>query len=173
MRRLHDASISQTASRWSRRTLAVVLAMAAIMVAGCGRRAGDRGRLYPVEGQVLLDTKPLPGALVVLYPQGVADDAAPSRAKAGPDGRFRLQTFAADDGAPAGEYAVTVVSYPVKPGDGGASTNVLPKKYASRKTTDLRVKIDKDPAAPLMIALHDEQKRPAGGRRANTGSAYE
>jgi hypothetical protein len=173
MRRLNDSSIRQTASRWSRKTLAVVLAVVATTVAGCGRRAGDRGKLYPVEGQVLLGAKPLAGALLVLYPQGVANDALPSQAKAGPDGRFHLRTYVADDGAPAGDYAVTVVSYPVKPGEGGASANVLPKKYASPKTTDLRVKIERDPTAPLLIALQDEQKRPADGRRANIRQAYE
>jgi len=47
------------------------------------------------------------------------------------------------DGAPEGRYAVTVLYYPIRPGDGGASGNALPPKFASAKTTDLQVQIAK------------------------------
>jgi hypothetical protein len=139
--------------------LAYGLAATAIALTfiGCGRPIGDRGELYPAEGQVLLNTAPLAGALVVLYPQGLPDaKAIPSRAQTGPDGRFRVSTFGTADGAPNGEYAVTVVQYPWQQDGSGwvAGPNALPAKYASPKTTDLRVQIgpDKDKLPALVLA---------------------
>ena len=38
---------------------------------------------------------------------------------------------------------MTVLYYPMRPGDGGASGNALPPKFASAKTTDLQVQIAK------------------------------
>jgi hypothetical protein len=117
--------------------------MGIAMLAGCGKGNG-RGPLYPAEGQVLLNRRPLGGAIVVLYPQGVADEkAVPSRAQTGPDGKFHVGTFDVADGVPAGQYAVTVIHYPMRQNNGGwtSGANDLPQKYASPKTTDLRVKI--------------------------------
>jgi hypothetical protein len=143
-----------------------------LVISGCGKRQGDRGAVYPVEGQVLLGKKPIAGAILALIPQGVSD-AAPSRATAGADGRFRVSTFGKEDGAPQGEYAVTVVSYPIRPGDGGASTNVLPKKYASLKTTDLRVKVsDSATVLPAIVLQEDLRRRNTQGR-SHGGTAYE
>jgi hypothetical protein len=116
------------------------------MIVGCGR--SDRATVYPAEGQVLWYGKPLAGAHVVFYPKQTSDGKpiAP-RAQTGSDGRFRLGTYDADDGAPEGDYAVTVHYYPIRPGEGGASGNALPPKFASAKTTDLHVQIAKGPNA--------------------------
>jgi hypothetical protein len=142
---------------------AVIAAVLMCILVGCGKRSGDRGALYPAEGQVFVNQEPLAGALVVLYPKGEANaKAAPSRGQAGPDGRFRVGTFAADDGAPQGEYAVTVVRYPTqKQGDGGyaAGRNDLPKKYASPTTTDLRVQIGEGKKSlPPLVLLNPKDK---------------
>lgn len=123
---------------------ALAMAAIAMMLTGCGKANGGRGPAHPAEGQITWNKAPLAGAQVVLYPQGLADaTAVPSRAQTGPDGRFRVSTFGTEDGAPEGEYAVTVVHYPMqKDGSGWVSgPNDLPAKYASLKTTDLRVKI--------------------------------
>jgi hypothetical protein len=110
---------------------------------------------------VLLDKQPLAGAIVTLYPQGVAEPhATPSKAQTDTTGRFRVGTFADDDGAPAGEYVITVIRYPVqKQGDGGytAGPNDVPKKYASPKTTDLRVHLDDGKTDIPTLALVSEK----------------
>jgi hypothetical protein len=144
---------------------AFVAAVMVTVLVGCGKRQGDRGTVHPVEGQVFLDKEPLAGALIAFYPKGQSSGKAkPSRAQTGPDGRFRVGTFAADDGAPEGEYAVTVIRYPVqKQGDGGyaAGQNDLPKKYASQKLTDLQVRIGdgKNSLPPLVLhAPKDKSK---------------
>jgi hypothetical protein len=55
------------------------------------------------------ENKPTPGALVILHPLNDPDPRAPRPvARVGADGRFSPTTYSADDGAPAGEYAVTV-----------------------------------------------------------------
>jgi hypothetical protein len=55
------------------------------------------------------------------------------------DGSFRLTTFTANDGAPAGRYVVTIT---MKDRDAdGESTNVLPAKYAKPETSDLHCEV--------------------------------
>jgi len=137
---------------------AVAMAILAIALVGCGKQQGDRSTLYPAEGQVFVNQQPLAGALVVLYPKGESGvKVVPSRAQTGPDGRFRVGTFAVGDGAPEGEYAVTVIHYPTqKHSDGGyaAGPNDLPKKYTSPTTTDLRVQIGEGKSSLPALVLH-------------------
>jgi hypothetical protein len=128
----------------ARLALTIVAVLAAVSMAGCGRANGDRARVYPAEGQVVWNGKPLAGAQVVFYPQAESEaKASPPKAQTDSEGRFRLSTYAADDGAPEGAYAVTVLYYPPQKQDGGyvPGPNVLPKKYASPKTTDLRAQV--------------------------------
>jgi hypothetical protein len=64
---------------------------------------------YPVRGRVAVDGKPLGEALVVLHP--LAGSAASSQrpvALTDSGGHFSLTTIRSGDGAPPGEYAITV-----------------------------------------------------------------
>jgi hypothetical protein len=79
--------------------------LAALLAASCG---GGRPAVYPVRGRVLdAQGGPAAGALVVFHPRHGGGDVKPL-ARAGADGVFVLTTFKEGDGAPAGEYAVTV-----------------------------------------------------------------
>ncbi len=73
------------------------------------------------------------------------------------NGRFRLTTFAAGDGAAEGAYAVVVTCSPVvKSADGWApGPNVLPPKYANLKTTDLRATVARGAAALPALDLKE------------------
>ena len=75
---------------------------------GCGdlRKAA----FYPVAGTLTVSGRPAANAMIAFHPldQAGSQTALPV-ASTGPDGTFRLMTYAAGDGAPAGEYAVTVV----------------------------------------------------------------
>ena len=160
--RTHACSATMLASGLA----ATVMVLALV---GCGKRPGDRGSLYPADGRVLWNSKPVDGAQVVFYPTELSGEKlTPSRARTNFDGRFSLGTYATADGVPEGEYAVTVVCYPMRPKDGGAGPNVLPKKYASPKTTDLRVKIAKDSNTLPALVLNDP-KPPANSRRLSNG----
>jgi hypothetical protein len=98
----------------------------------------------PVSGKVLFQGKGVEGAVVTFHP--VADtDANPRRFSAitTQDGTFRLSADGAFDGAPAGEYAVTVFYLsPEKKADGqNAGPDLLKGRYADPKTTMLKAEI--------------------------------
>jgi len=85
------------------------LAAGLIACASCAKR-DSRVPVYPVRGQVLVGDKPARNAFVVFHPEGAdGPQALRPYGHAAADGSFKLTTFEADDGAPAGEYQVSVV----------------------------------------------------------------
>lgn len=86
--------------------------------------------------------KPLAEAVVVLHRVGgdIEGNQKPM-AIAKPDGTFDLTTFHANDGAPLGDYAITVV-LPALTTGGEEPTrngpNTLPAKYAKPETSGLK-----------------------------------
>jgi hypothetical protein len=87
--------------------------LAGVLVLACGCKKDD-GRIdvYPVSGKVLVSDAPAEGAKVVFYP--VADELKQPGmpvpyAFTGADGSFRLRSYDPDDGAPAGEFNVSVL----------------------------------------------------------------
>ena len=62
------------------------------------------------------------------------------------DGSFALSTYTANDGAPAGEYAVTVVWWnPPVDAEGKPGPNLLPQRYAKPETTPLKAVVKAGP----------------------------
>jgi hypothetical protein len=101
-----------------------------------------------VKGQVKVGGEIPEGALIVFYPSkpGGAEEIRPS-AKVKSDGSFKLTTYDADDGAPAGEYVGTVQwNKLIKKGsDSVAGPNVVPKEYQSRDTSPWRITVGGSP----------------------------
>src|SRR5437588_8469360 len=104
----------------------------------------NRKPTQPVRGTVLLGGAPVAGAKVVFH---AIDNATKKKsytadALTEADGAFTLSTYQANDGAPVGDYAVTVAaqeppaSAPAKPGP-----NRLPAKHAAVGTTGLHVQV--------------------------------
>ena len=125
---------------------AFVLAVVALATVGCGEKPLARVEVQPAEGKILWKGQPLAGAMVILYPEGEPNPSVRApRAQTGPDGTFRVGTYDLSDGAPEGQYVVTVVHAPMvkRGGDVVPGPNLLPKKYASPKTSDLRVQVVK------------------------------
>lgn len=87
---------------WARRAS---MACVAVAVAGCGGVHDGRPATYPAGGIVLFDGRPLAGAQVSFLAVG-APRAAIALTDA--EGIFTLSTFAAGDGAVAGQHVVTV-----------------------------------------------------------------
>lgn len=85
---------------------AIFAYLSCVCLAGCGSR--DKLKLYPVAGTLLVSGEPAANAKIAFHPLSPGAAALPVATTA-PDGTFRLTTYAAGDGAPAGEYAVTVV----------------------------------------------------------------
>src|SRR5438309_11518461 len=95
--------------RCPRRTSAVVMVVLSCL-AGCGDAAPPRAPVHPVTGKVLVNGRPAEKAMVVFHPLGTADPRAlKPLGTVGADGTYRLTSYLTGDGAPEGEYAVTVV----------------------------------------------------------------
>jgi hypothetical protein len=79
-------------------------------MASCTTRL--REKVSPVEGQVLFHGQPAAGAIVVFHPRLPSADRALEAVHpmgiVGEDGSFTLSSFGAEDGAPPGEYVVTI-----------------------------------------------------------------
>ena len=129
--------------------LAAIL-MAALLCTSCG---DGRKPVYPARGQVFFEGKPTPGALVIFHPLNDPDpNAMHPLARVEADGSFALTTYQGKDGAPAGEYTVTV-SW-VRDVDRQNLTaeeqkkeepNLLPDRYSNSETSGLRAEIKKGP----------------------------
>lgn len=117
--------------------LAIISLLAAT---GCGK---DDGRLptYKAAGQVVWNGQPLAHALVMLHPEDPS--LVPVQARTDETGAFTLTTYETGDGAPKGNFKVTVSYYPlVKNGNSyEPGPQVIPPKYADPKATELRVSI--------------------------------
>jgi hypothetical protein len=94
----------------------VVAALAGWLLFCCGCSSGSR--FYPVRGKVLYRGQSAVGAKVIFYPKNNSDPQAlrPTGIVA-QDGSFTLTSRKQDDGAPAGDYAVTVI-WPTGPAKG-------------------------------------------------------
>ena len=101
----------------------------------------NRRPVYPVRGRVFFEGSPAPNAVVTFYLIN-PDTKRVTRAgdaMAEADGSFALSTYTANDGAPAGEYAVTVVWWnPLVDAEGKPGPNLLPERYAKPETTPLK-----------------------------------
>jgi hypothetical protein len=108
----------------------------------CGCSGNTAPVVAPVHGQVLYNGRPIPNAQVTFHPVGETGRAAVRPVgKVDEQGRFSLTSFHEGDGAPPGEYRVTVVWYLARPVQAGSdetvSANYLPAKYAIADTSQL------------------------------------
>jgi predicted small lipoprotein YifL len=113
------------------RTLLVALSVAAS--AGCGSKGPV---LVPVTGKVVVNGKPAEHAVVVLHPVSPNDLPKP-RGTVGADGSFTLTTHTTGDGAPPGEYRVTVEQWLAGTKADDPPSSRLPPKYAKPETSGL------------------------------------
>ena len=137
---------ARTRGRWG----AVRAAFGALAVAAaCGCSEGDadlKVPVFPVKGKVTFEGEPAAGAFVVFHPKTPpkpGDTPSSPRATVQPDGSFALTTASEGDGAPAGDYAVTVQwMKPVKQGkDVLPGPNVIPKAYTEPASTPLSASV--------------------------------
>ena len=121
----------------------LTLAGAAAALAGCGEN-GDRIETFPASGQVLWDGQPLVGALVVLHPLASTQPLLlPARGETDEHGRFVLGTYDSEDGAPAGDYRITVHWHPVVNSGGSfePGPDIVPAQYSDPLRTELKARI--------------------------------
>jgi hypothetical protein len=129
-------------------TLALgVLCAASLACCSCSR--GGKA-LHPVSGKVFVEGKPAAKALVVFHP---LNDQGPEvvrpRAVVRRDGSFQVYTYVAGDGAPAGDYVVTVRGSKLPPPVGPPTTRRKKKKDVPGPEVPVRYE---DPATSKLHA---------------------
>lgn len=148
--------------RWNVLIVVSVLAVCLAGVIGCGK---GRPGTVRVTGVVTLDGSPVEGASVTFYP---AEGGRPASGTTDAQGKFTLTTFESGDGAPPGNYNVTVIKMA-----GGKATadeqagsgeealmgaedtegvSLLPAKYGNVKTSGLSVEV-KAGMEPVNLSL--------------------
>ena len=109
---------------------------------------------FAVTGRVTLDGRPAEHATVVLHPIGVSGpEVVKPRGTVKTDGSFTLTTYAGDDGAPAGDYRVTVELWLAGPRADEPPANRLNVKLAKPETSQLTAKVAAAPTTLETIAL--------------------
>jgi hypothetical protein len=121
----------------------VALLALLIVASACGKRGWLE--TYPVTGTVLVDGQPAKDAMLTFHPKEMVGDRPylPS-GRTNENGEFSLATFVAGDGAPPGEYTVTIV-WPVR--HNPISTlwegDKLNGRYADKAKSTLKVTVEK------------------------------
>ena len=107
------------------RVLLLFAAMVMPLAAGCGSGSVSP---VPVTGKVSLNGKPVDGAVVTFLTGESGGRSASGRTNA--DGTFKLTTNRTDDGAPPGEYAITITKVEAKSG-GPAGVDISKGDYGA------------------------------------------
>ncbi|WP_164102087.1 hypothetical protein [Candidatus Laterigemmans baculatus] len=120
------------------------LSLACLLLAGCGGDDAWHAETQPVQGKITINGQPPAGAVVTLYPTGAEFDVRESKpwGVVGPDGIYQLRTYEKGDGAPRGEYDVTIVwrENPSIPG----SPDMLSGAYDEPTESQWSVTIEED-----------------------------
>jgi hypothetical protein len=112
---------------------------ATALLAGCGGHSGPV--CHPVQGQVRMNGQPLAEALVIFHPPLGGPAISKPFANTDSQGNFSLTTLQPRDGAPAGEYAITVELRELQQVGEDAvrdGRNVLPARFANPQESGLR-----------------------------------
>ncbi|GAA4438367.1 carboxypeptidase-like regulatory domain-containing protein [Bremerella cremea] len=134
---------------------------------GCSRGSGLA--TYPVTGEVTMDGEVVEGATVTLVPSSEAGRSASGITDA--EGKFSVMTYVSPgvqpEGAMPGDYSVTIRKLEVRKVEEGGTPqeaqaafrklgppkDLLPKKYASPNTSDLKVTVNDGPTAAMSLKL--------------------
>jgi hypothetical protein len=121
----------------------MVLSVTVFLGLSCGKKQLP---VFEVRGQVLYEGKPVSAAFVALHPlEETPTGVIRPSATTDKDGWFVLSSYHAEDGAPAGDYAVTVEwrKTTVVDGDLVLGPNVLPARYSKPATSGLRISVQR------------------------------
>jgi hypothetical protein len=124
--------------RCLRRLTALGLVGVAIACTSCSQ--DKRVPVFPVTGQVWFAGKPTPRALLVFHP--VVENSMRPLGTVDEDGTFTLTTYEQGDGAPAGDYTVTVEWRRLATvDDDQRPPNRLPARYLNPKSSGISARV--------------------------------
>ncbi|BBO33829.1 carboxypeptidase-like regulatory domain-containing protein [Lacipirellula parvula] len=122
-----------------------------LFVAGCGPRSTAPATV-PVTGKVTLEGEPVASAIVSLAPTSDSAGSVPAQATTNESGEFEVSTIfdqgrTTQAGMTPGTYALTVTKLEQLPAQAHitrAPKNLLPKKYESTDSSELKATINAD-----------------------------
>lgn len=137
-------------------TLKCLMASALVVFAvGC-RPMSDAERLdtlvpgaqptTPVSGQILVDGEPMKDIWVKLHLEGATPETVQPAAQTDEEGKFKITTYIGGDGAPEGEYKITVEWLTWRQfGASWVGPNKLAGVCGDPKTTEFSVSVGSEP----------------------------
>lgn len=145
---------------WRSRWALVLVGFATVMLSSCGGgpKGGERIQIFPVHGEVFIDGKPGKDAFVFLHPKQPVDNPNPGRpiaslARVNEKGEFKISTYESGDGAPPGEYTISV-TWNEATGimkDRFDGPDRLKGRYADPEKTGFKVEVPENAPAPIVI----------------------
>jgi hypothetical protein len=140
-----------------------------LTAAGC-LKDDRRPQVHPAHGKVLVNGEPAEGALIALHPadgRKVDESGTIPSGHVGADGGFTLSTYTPDDGAPVGDYVVSIIWFP-NPTATPPGPDRLAGKFADPAKSDLKVTIHEGENAlkPFEIKMSAPTARPRRSSRA-------
>lgn len=133
---------------------APIVAVAAFL--GCSNSSSNsvsNQDVYKVEGRVTLEGKPVGGAVVIFHPADKSgNESTNPRAISDNAGKYMLSYVGDEDGAPAGDYLVTVKSTPGS-SKSGKSAVTLPDRYLDPEASGLKVTVKAEPKQVIDLPL--------------------
>lgn len=143
---------------------AVSFILASLM--GCGGSSKPQNpTCYPVSGQLTYNGAPTKGAVIQLWPLPVDRNQWQKRkpsAQVAEDGSFRVWTYESNDGAPSGEYAVTLI-WDSNGGDNPPGMDAFQGRFANPDQPIAKVTVKTEPSEMPPIALTGPAVNPPGG----------
>jgi hypothetical protein len=128
-----------------RRLIAAGGLVLTLFIAAC---SDGRKPVFPVQGRILdADGNPAAGAKVIFHPLNDNEpDAARPIGIVDEAGAYSLTTYEKGDGAPPGDYAVTVEWRPAKPAPfGRTSEDKLKGRYAVASKSPFKATVNRQP----------------------------
>jgi len=120
------------------RCAGAVLAWSLLLIAGCG---GTRGDLAPVTGNVKLDGRPLPDALVEFIPQGGKGVVSVGRTDS--DGNYYMMASRTAQGASLGVNRVRISTYEIL--DQNGKQVPVPEKVPTKYNSETELSVTVEP----------------------------
>ena len=115
-----------------------VLVGAMLCLGGCG--GSDRPKTIPISGKVMIDGQPPKEGGKLYFTATRVAEGYPNRPASGTftaDGKYRVMSWAVDDGLVPGHYAISVI--PVDP-----KKTAIPAKFQQGNTSGLEVDVPAD-----------------------------